>query len=214
MLIDDLFGEEGERGTGLLKEHPEHDVEGEDDQHCDHHVARHLTDTEAFDQQCDTQQGKQREQNEALQIRSVNGQQEVDHRNRNGETQDDQQQAHRLIALCRRQTDGLELSLTEPEPHQTDQHADARSNKHGLIIRQSLLTEYSACQETGQDRRHKGTGIDAHIENGEGRVAALIALRIQLADHGRDVGLEQTVTRDDGGQAELEHIELRQRDHE
>ncbi|KAG1309956.1 hypothetical protein G6F62_014716 [Rhizopus arrhizus] len=35
-----------------------------------------------------------------------------------------------------------------------------------------------------------------------------------LADHGRDVRLEQAVANDDGGQAELEDVLLRQRDHE
>jgi len=40
------------------------------------------------------------------------------------------------------------------------------------------------------------------------------SLRVQLADHGRDVGLEQAVAGDDGGEAELEYFLVRHRDHE
>ena len=40
VAVDDLVGEEGEGAAGLLEEHPEQDVEGEDDQHRDRLVAR------------------------------------------------------------------------------------------------------------------------------------------------------------------------------
>src|SRR5690606_11341060 len=45
-------------------------------------------------------------------------------------------------------------------------------------------------------------------------IATLVAGRVQLADHGRDVGLEQAVARDHRGQAELEDGFVRVGDHE
>ena len=41
VAVDDVLGEEVERAAGLLEEHPEQHVEGEDDQHRDHAVALH-----------------------------------------------------------------------------------------------------------------------------------------------------------------------------
>ena len=62
IAIDDLVGEEGEGAAGLLEEHPEQHVEGEDDQHRDDLVARHLAVADAFHQQHQRQADEHRQQ--------------------------------------------------------------------------------------------------------------------------------------------------------
>jgi hypothetical protein len=53
-------------------------------------------------------------------------------------------------------------------------------------------------------RRQQRADVDAHVEDGEARVATLVAGGVQLADQGRDDRLEQAVADDDRGQAKLE----------
>ena len=66
----------------------------------------------------------------------------------------------------------------------------------------------------GQQRREHRTEVDAHVEDGEARVAAFVGGRVELADHRRDVRLEQAVARDDRRQADLEDRLVRPGDHE
>jgi hypothetical protein len=70
------------------------------------------------------------------------------------------------------------------------------------------------CQDLGKDRGQERAGVNTHVKNGEAGIAAGIVECIQLADHGRDVRFEHAVTDDDGGQAKLEDILVRDRNHE
>src|SRR3546814_8148370 len=47
--------------------------------------------------------------------------------------------------------------------------------------------------------------VDADVEDGEAAVAPGVALGIERADHGRDVGLQEADPHDDQGQREVEH---------
>ena len=98
-----------------------------------------------------------------------------------------------------------ELAAADPEPHQADQHADARGDEHVLVGRHGLGTEQLVGQDAGQHRGEQRAGVDAHVEDGEARVAARVVDAIQLPDHAGDVGLEQAVAGDDRGQADAEH---------
>ena len=69
-------------------------------------------------------------------------------------------------------------------------------------------------QPAGNDRCDERTDVDAHVKDREARVAALIADRVQLANHGRDVRFEQAVADDDGSETELEQHRVRHHDHE
>eukprot|EP01092_Planopodium_desertum_P010860 TRINITY_DN49050_c0_g5_i1.p1 TRINITY_DN49050_c0_g5~~TRINITY_DN49050_c0_g5_i1.p1 ORF type:complete len:645 (-),score=247.89 TRINITY_DN49050_c0_g5_i1:8-1942(-) len=213
LAVDDVLGQEGEGAAGLFEEHPEHDVEGEDDQHGDHTVALHLALADAFHQQ-QHGQGSEHHAKDPGQRGGAGGEQEVGHRNGEQRTDQHHDDAAEAFGTGRRCTDALQAGTTDVEPHQRDQHAHAGSDEHDLVGRHFRGAEDLAGQVLGQHRSDHRADVDAHVEDGEARVAAFVLQAVQLADHGRDVGLEQTVADDDRGQAELEDVLLRQRDHE
>jgi hypothetical protein len=63
-------------------------------------------------------------------------------------------------------------------------------------------------QEAAEDRGPERTQIDAVIIEGEPRIAPAIARRIELADDGRDVGLQEPDADDDQGQGEPEDVQI------
>ena len=69
----------------------------------------------------------------------------------------DEDVQHLLLAAVafRRATDAGELAATEPEPHQAQQHADARGDEHDLVGRHRLRAEHLVGQDAGEDRREK-----------------------------------------------------------
>ncbi|EEF93692.1 hypothetical protein CATMIT_01675, partial [Catenibacterium mitsuokai DSM 15897] len=213
VAVDDLVGEEGEGAAGLFEEHPEQDVEGEDDQHRDDLVALLRAFAEAFHQQQAAQAQEHRGQH-ALQRGGAHRQQEVHRRDRDQRAEEHVHDLARILLAFRRHADALEAGAAEPEPHQADQHAHAGGDEHHLVVRQRFAAEDLLGQVLGQQRRQHRAEVDAHVEDGEARVAALVGDRVELADHGRDVRLEQAVAADDRGQAELEDLLVRQRDHE
>ena len=54
------------------------------------------------------------------------------------------------------------------------------------------------------DARQQCTDVDAHVEDGEGTITAVIALLIEVADHRGDVGLEQAVADDQQAEADIQ----------
>jgi hypothetical protein len=74
------------------------------------------------------------------------------------------------------------VHAAEPEPDQADQHADAGGQEHDLVGRRfRRATHQVVGQRGGKDRRDEGAEVDAHVEDGEAGVAALVAGGIQLA---------------------------------
>src|SRR5438445_632021 len=55
----------------------------------------------------------------------------------------------------------------------------------------------AAERPTPDARREEGAGVDADVKDGEAGVPAGVALAVELADHGGDVGLEETGADDD-----------------
>jgi hypothetical protein len=114
----------------------------------------------------------------------------------------------------RRPADALKLAPADVEPDHADQHADAGRAEHVLVGGRRVGAEHRGCQPAGDDRCDERTHVDAHVEDREARVAALVADRVQLADHGRDVRLEQAVADDDRGETDFEQHRLGHHDHE
>ena len=81
VAVDDLVGEEGEGAAGLLEEHPEEHVEGEDDQHRDGLVARHLALADAFDRAAAGEDDEQ-DAERPLQHAGAEREEEIDDRDR------------------------------------------------------------------------------------------------------------------------------------
>src|SRR3546814_2990192 len=61
----------------------------------------------------------------------------------------------------------------------------------------------------GDDGARRRADIDAHVEDREGRIAAGVALAVELADDGGDVGLEEPDAHDDEGERQPEDIDHR-----
>src|SRR5690606_7644342 len=51
------------------------------------------------------------------------------------------------------------------------------------------------------------TEVDASVEEAEARIAAWVVRRVQAADDGRDVRLEETDAEDDQREREVEHLQ-------
>ncbi|MNV39295.1 hypothetical protein D3C71_1308690 [compost metagenome] len=81
-------------------------------------------------------------------------------------------------------------------------------------MRHRIGTEDLTGKPAGDHRGDHRTEVDAHVEDREARIAAHVALQVQLADQGRDDRLEQTVADDDGRQAQLEQQLGRRGQHE
>ena len=214
VTIHDLIGQERERTARLLEEHPKQDVKGEDDQHRDGAVALDLPLAHAFHQNHHAQHDEHRGQ-QPLQSVGADRQEEVDHWNHDQRAESDVEHLAAPAAVrLRRTADPLQLPAAEPEPHHADQHADTGRDEHDFVGRHRLAAEDTVREPSGQNGCDERTGVDAHVEDGESRIAARIAYRIELSDHRRDVGFEQTVARDDGGEPKLEDRVVRHRDHE
>ena len=71
------------------------------------------------------------------------------------------------------------------------QHGDDGGNEEAPseVVRVARLAKIAADQ-----RGEEGTHVDTHIEDGEGRVLPVVIGCIEPSHHGRDVGLEKTVS--------------------
>ena len=137
---------------------------------------------------------------------SADGQQPEVHRNRDHATHDHQGHAAEALRIGRCFADALQLGAAKPEPQQAEQHADAGGDEDDLVGRQlGAAAEHALSQPAGQDRRDEGAEVDAHVEDREARIATRVAGGVELAHHGRDDRLEQSVAHDDRGEAQLEH---------
>ena len=61
-----------------------------------------------------------------------------------------------------------------------------------------------ALHELGDDRRQERADVDAHVEDVVGAVLEVAALGIEVADHRRDVRLEEAVADDQAGQRRVD----------
>src|SRR6185436_19344202 len=79
----------------------------------------------------------------------------------------------------------------------TQQHADASGAK--TVMPSNALSEVPA-----DERRDERAGVDPHVEDREPRVTPLITAAVDLADHRRDVRLEEAGADDDEPESEIE----------
>ncbi len=91
----------------------------------------------------------------------------------------------------------LQQGLAPDEDHKARQHADAGQSK-------SRPPAERLAKQAAEDRRPEGAEIDAVIIEGETGIAARIALRVELADDGRDVGLQIPDAHDDQRKRQVE----------
>ena len=88
------------------------------------------------------------------------------------------------------------------EDDEAEQHADAGgAEAPGPAIG---LAEIAGDRGTG-----RRADVDAHVEDGEGRIAARVALAVKLTDDGGDVGLQEADAHDDEGERQPEDVEHR-----
>ena len=66
-------------------------------------------------------------------------------------------------------------------------------------------------QITADERRGEGADVDAHVEDGETAVAAMIVGTVERADHGADVRFQQAGSEDDEDEPGVKRAELRDR---
>ena len=96
--------------------------------------------------------------------------------------------------------DVADIALREGElDDHREQHADAGREEADTPAVGRVLAERRA-----DERREEGAGVDAHVEDRECAVTARIALRIEVADHRRDVRLEEPVAQDQEQEADVE----------
>ena len=96
--------------------------------------------------------------------------------------------------------DVADVTLREGElDDHGQQHADARGEEAGAPAVGRVLAERRA-----DERREERADVDAHVEDDEGTVAARVALRVEVAHHGRDVRLEEAVADAHEHEAEVE----------
>ncbi len=81
--------------------------------------------------------------------------------------------------------------------HQAQRHADSGESEAPMPV------DGLAHIPTRQ-RRQKRADVDSHVENGEARVSPVILFLIELADHGADVGLQQSGSDHDKSKTEIE----------
>ncbi len=94
----------------------------------------------------------------------------------------------------------LQQPLAQDEDHEADGHADPGQAEAGPPA--DLLA-----QQAAQDRRPEGTEVDPVVIERESGIPAWIASGIELADDGRDVGLEERHPHDDQGDRQVERID-------
>src|SRR5690606_28490470 len=87
----------------------------------------------------------------------------------------------------------------EPVPEHAEQHADA-GNTEAVVPADALA------QVAGEQWCRERTDVDAHVEDREAGVATGATLRIQVADDGGDVRLQQSGTDDNEDEADEEHV--------
>ena len=92
----------------------------------------------------------------------------------------------------------LEKGLAEHEDHPAHEHAHPGQAKASPPA--EVLSE-----EAAKDGGPEGTEIDAVIVEGEAGVPAGIAMRVEVAHHSGDVGLEEAHPEDDQRNGEIEH---------
>ncbi len=112
---------------------------------------------------------------------------------------------------------GLQHVGDEPERHADAGGAEAPVPAIGRIEAagaEPALEGIALRQEAGHQRREEAADVDAHVEDREAGVAALVAGRIEPADHGADVGLEQAGADRDQRQADVERGLRRHRQRE
>jgi hypothetical protein len=92
--------------------------------------------------------------------------------------------------------------LAEHEDDEARDHADAGQAE--AVAPADRLAEIA-----DQDGADRGAEVNAHVEDGVGAVAANVGHAVQLADHHRDVGLQETRADDDQRQRKPEDVERR-----
>ena len=83
--------------------------------------------------------------------------------------------------------------------HQGEEHADTSGDET------SLPAPFCG-DRTGHETSQQSAQIDTHVEDGEGAITAVIALLIQVTDHGGNVWFEHAVAGDQQGQTDIEHL--------
>ena len=84
-------------------------------------------------------------------------------------------------------------------------HEDEHREQHGAARRKESPPEargvgpVAVAKRSADERGDEGTHVDAHIEDGEGRILALVVRRVEVAHHRGDVRLEETVAYDECG---------------
>jgi hypothetical protein len=88
------------------------------------------------------------------------------------------------ISRCRVDSDVAQrLACARAIGEESDQHAHARGAEAEMPA--DFLAEIA-----GNQRRHEGADVDAHVENREAGVSARAAFRVKIADDRGDVGLQ------------------------
>ncbi len=116
--------------------------------------------------------------------------------------------AGRGFALRREPLDrGRELLLPEDVLDDSEEHADAGAREPGMPVH--FLREVP-----GDDRAEEGAEVDAHVENGEPRVPAVIARLVERSDEDRNVRLQKAGADDDQREPGVERREHLERERE
>jgi hypothetical protein len=76
------------------------------------------------------------------------------------------------------------------------------SNLHAAVGLRHFGGKQVFCEKTANQRCKEGTQVDAHIEDVECAVFAGIFIIIQLTNHNRDIGFEETVAHNQHGQTD------------
>ena len=106
--------------------------------------------------------------------------------------------------LCGRETygqafgGGEELILQQSESEDGDNHCDAGAEEAPL--EGGEIVPAALAERTADERRDESAEVDAHVENGESGILTIVAMLVEVANHCRDVGLEETVTDDESGE--------------
>jgi len=90
----------------------------------------------------------------------------------------------------------LQVFLPPQEHGQADQHADAGGTE-------AVFPAVGLAEEAADQRGEQRAEVDAGVEQREARIAAWVVVRVQLADDGGDVGLEEAHAHHDQRQRQV-----------
>ena len=106
------------------------------------------------------------------------------------------------IGFGRRLALALQQGFAQHEDHPAQRHADAGQAE-------ACPPADGLTQKAAQHRRPEGAEVDAVVVEGEAGIPSWVALRIQLAHDGRDVGLQEADAHDDEGHRQIEDVHAR-----